>query len=520
MQFWKAHSGNGNTAVIGHKGCPQLLVAMAKTTKEAVAMEITLSEFWRNRDRQTCRVSLYHPSRAARRERLRLSAIAEQGQTETIGDSTFVGFARYAALFKHGEKPDFVFECRDPFLRDLGLSIARNANLVQCLRVEVQYVHRTLAHQILEALFSVEGAFPSLQSVYLNFHASCGEETYVPPHIMKHVRGIRIWEHSLNSTRCAKQVGSMIRNKDCGIEEVYLSTPLQAELLDDTLSSVCSLKVDSCEEGDAGLFVGSLERTKAEGGKLVRVSFRAGLEWRPAMATLIETIVRSRPNLQVLELSKLSLSTFNVLCDVVAPSVLTTLKVGAGLHAEIDGRMLAGRMGKLLQHPTIRDLDLAFDCQYSQIDDTVLHDLVQSVAEGLRVTRLRRFHWTMLSGKRVSSATMTKLCECVRENRNLMDIRLEGGYWLSSSKDPYPCPITFLDFVSLRNQYLSQVLMRDENTVPSGLWPLILESASCDASVLYYLLTLRPHFVKGNVKRTADADAEKSMDGLKRIRRN
>ena len=84
-----------------------------------------------------------------------------------------------------------------------------------------------------------------------------------------------------------------------------------------------------------------------------------------------------------------------------------------------------------------------------------------------------------------SSATMTKLLEGVRENRNLMDIRLEeGGYWVSSSKDPYPCPFTFLDFISLRNQYLSQVLMRDENTVPSGLWPLILESASCDASVL------------------------------------
>ena len=46
--------------------------------------------------------------------------------------------------------------------------------------------------------------------------------------------------------------------------------------------------------------------------------------------------------------------------------------------------------------------------------------------------------------------------------------------------------------------------MRDENTVPTGLWPLILESASCDASVLYYLLTRKPHIVERKVKSPFD----------------
>ena len=44
----------------------------------------------------------------------------------------------------------------------------------------------------------------------------------------------------------------------------------------------------------------------------------------------------------------------------------------------------------------------------------------------------------------------------------------------------------------------------DESTLPSGLWPLILESASDDASILYYLLTVQPHLVTGRTRSLSD----------------
>ena len=72
--------------------------------------------------------------------------------------------------------------------------------------------------------------------------------------------------------------------------------------------------------------------------------------------------------------------------------------------------------------------------------------------------------------------------------------------------------------------------MLDENTVPPGLWSLILERCPrwdrprhwwpihdtharkerCDFSVA---LTLRPHLVKGKVESSIDAGTEKSVDG-------
>ena len=62
--------------------------------------------------------------------------------------------------------------------------------------------------------------------------------------------------------------------------------------------------------------------------------------------------------------------------------------------------------------------------------------------------------------------------------------------------------------------------MRDENSVPPGLWPFILEwcpELSVDSSpwwreryhqsFLFYVLSLRPHLVKGKVESSIDADA-------------
>ena len=70
-----------------------------------------------------------------------------------------------------------------------------------------------------------------------------------------------------------RQIESMIRNKDYGIEEVKFDDSLlkHAELLDDTLMRVRSFRVDiTCEE-DLRLLTGSFERTKAHGDNLIRL---------------------------------------------------------------------------------------------------------------------------------------------------------------------------------------------------------------------------------------------------------
>ena len=121
-----------------------------------------------------------------------------------------------------------------------------------------------------------------------------------------------------------------------------------------------------------------------------------------------------------------------------------------------------------------------------------------------------------------------------------MDVQLKGDSWFPWSSTwkkpshPLPFPLTAFDFISSRNQYFSRVLMLDENTVPPGLWPLILEWGprwdrpwstdqsivdSCppwkeryNESVLFYVLTVRPHLVAGS-RVLFDADTEKSVDG-------
>ena len=130
--------------------------------KDVVAMDIRMKSHW---DRSFV-VSIYHPNNesisAARKERLRLSAISmssEQSQTATMSDSVWLGIEPYAALYTHGERRDFVFEvankttdsCMETFITDVGLAILRNIDTET---------------QSLEKFFSLDawkGAFPSLR---------------------------------------------------------------------------------------------------------------------------------------------------------------------------------------------------------------------------------------------------------------------------------------------------------------------------------------------------------------------
>ena len=265
-----------------------------------------------------------------------------------------------------------------------------------------------------------------------------------------------------------------------------------------------------------------------------------------------EEDLRSRPNLQMLNLCTVSLPTFVGLCPVLASSILTTLKVGVALETEVEDKTLADRVEMLLQHATIRDLDLTVVLDKaisptSQMEGNSAYHFERCVADGLRATSLRRFHLTV-EGAQVEMASvvaLTKVYENAWENWSLMDIRLEGEYWLPESgtwrkpSHPHPFSLSGFAFISLRNQYFSQVLMRDENTVPPGLWPFILEwcprwghpwrrslvdetKERYDQSVLFYVLTVRPHLLKGKVESSIDANAAKSVDGPspKRTRTN
>ena len=533
-----------------HEKLAQRLNDLVVTMKEAVAMDIRIEKCFDGNAccenaccfTTCCAVSIYHPNNesisATRKERLRLSAISmssEQSQTAATGDSVWLGIEPYAALYTLGERREFVFEAGnemvpkssiETFATDLGLSILRNAHLVECLRVNVKADSRALP--FLKTFFSLDAwkeAFPSLRSVYLGRDGCCSWQFDLPPHLLKYVHGLDVF--GTVQPVVLPHIESMIRKKDYGIQEVNFDSSLlkHAALLDDTLRRVRSFRVNFESENDVNRLAGSFERTKAHGDNLVRL--RVDNYKRGFRTMAMNRILRSRPNIQILNLGTVSLSTFVVLCPVLASSILTTLKVGVGLKTAVEDKTLADGVEMQLQHSTIRDLDLTvvFDkagWPTSQMEGDSVYHFERCVAEGLRATSLRRFHLTVqrMKEEKASVAALTKMYENAWENWSLMDIRLEGKDWLPDtwSWSPLPIPLSGFDFISSRNRFL----MLDENTVPPGLWPLFLERCprwgqlavgSSPSSVLFYVLTIRPHLVKGKVESSMDADAEKSVDG-------
>ena len=491
------------------------LEKMVEAMKGAVAMHIMMLRPCQ------CAVSLYYRNEATRKARLKLSAItmsSEQSRTRPTGDSVWLGFERYAALFEHGTRRVFAFYSHPYHLtlhtsvRKLALLIARNASSVECLLIG--FGSKYMAYGSFRQLFSLDiwkEAFPSLQGAYLILDTLFTID--VSPHLMKYVRGVAYGDERINQGYL-NWISSMVRNEDNLLEEINFPPTLldQAELLDETLRSVRSFEVDIESMTGWDLLVMSFERTKAEGDKLERLS--VSVFGDSFSATALETIIRSRPNLQVLNVDSSAAPHFLAVCQAVASSTLIAFKCKFyGLRLPVEAAVAT--VGQLLQHSTIRDLQLVFNDADDHFDD-----FVEGVAEGLRATRLRRFHLAMPSLQGVSIGSMTKLYESVRENRSLMDIQLEGPFWypwrFQCHHDlPHapPCPFSFFEFLSSRNQYLSQLFLPHESTLPAGLWPLVLESASSDASILYYLLSFQPHLVKGRIEGNVVADRERGVDG-------
>ena len=511
------------------------LEKMVEVLKGAVAMDIWLEP------NCNCTVSLFCPNGATRKARRQLSAIAmssEQSRTGETGDSVWLDIERFAALFKHGTRRDFSFRerrcCRESrlhtFVRDLGLSIAQNANSVECLRINATDRDSDLGSY--KQLFSLDvwkEAFPSLQGAYLGVNIE-GDTTDFSPHLMKYVRGVEQYKDRMLAIPPVylDWIGSMIRNNV--IEEIKFSPDFLEfpELLDDTLRSVRSFEVHIGNRTSWDLVARSFERTKAEGDKLERLS--VDVHWCNSAgffsATALDTIMRTRPNLQVLHVTMGASDSRDVvvaLFQAVALSTLTAFTCSCRdmFCARVEAAVVV--LCDLLQHSTIRILELRINFLSTTNLGCDGNDFVQGLAEGLRATRLRRFHFDAYFCRHVSIASMTKLYESVRENRSLMDIQLRGFFWDTwrtpwryDLPDAPPCPFNFFEFLSSRNQYLSQLFLPYEYTLPAGLWPLILESVSCDASILYFMLTFQPHIVKGKVEGAVAADKEWDVDGPSR----
>ena len=511
------------------------LANMVEEMKGAVGMKIEL------RERDFCAISLYSRNGDTRRERLQLTAAtmsSEQSGTRTTGDSVWLAFERYdRAFFRYLpiRKPTFFHlaghdrTSQDLIVRKLGLSIAQNANSVEFLHISAENGDGKdgFAKQLL-SLDAWKEAFPSLQGACLSSDPF-NDAIDVSPHLRKHVRSVALVNFGgsqMITPGYLDLIGSMIRKKV--IEEISIDSRLlcHTKLLDDTLRSVRSLVVTlsvvaSTTALDA--LARSFERTKAEGDKLERLSVGVhcivGVPvWTPEnsfSATAVKTIIRSRPNLQVLEVKRIHWRDLVGVCQAVASSTLIAFKCNcAHLSSPVEDGVAI--VGELMQHSTIRDLEFIVTAVSSDANA-----FVEGVAEGLRATRLRRFHLTMSGHHEVSMDSMTKVYESVRENRSLMDIQLKGGcFWalelrFDLPREP-PCPLRFFGFLSSRNQYLSQLPLPYEYSLPAGLWPLILESASSDASILYFLLTLQPHLVEGMVEGAVAADREWGVDGSAR----
>ena len=520
--------------------------------KEAVAMKIDFVEDNSSRGGYCCFVSTYCPNNtslvAARKERLRSSAISR-------GDCIWLGIEPHDELYEYEENLKWVFavdkhaspvSSADTYVTDQAQAFLTqlNAHSVQCLWVDIDDSIDTL--RFVKKLFSLDPwkeAFPSLRIVYLE---GLSFKFDLPPNIFKRMRVLDVQQSEASTLgedfAVLRQMESLIRSKDCGIEEDRFIPWLlkHTELLDDTLRRVRSFEVELDSQEDVDLLARSFERTKADGDNLVRLE----LAIHRATATVERIFLRSRPNLQILNLRvAVSLSTFVVLSPVFASSILTTLKVGVFVQTETEDETLADGVEMLLQHPTIRDLDVFVKVgpgirPTSQVVGGSAYHFERCVAEGLRSTSLRRFHLTVDGYEEASDAALAKMYENARENWSLMDIRLTGDYWFPWSSTwrrpsrPLPFHKTAFHFISSRNQHFSMVVMMDENTLPPGLWPLILEwgprwhtpwslEEMYGESVLFYLLTVRPHLVKGSkVESSVNADTEKSVDDPrpKRIR--
>ena len=148
--------------------CTRELEKMVEAMKGAVAMDIAM--FGRRR----CAVSLYCRNGDTRKARLQLAATtmsSEQSRTRATDGSVWLGIEPYEALFNHGTTRDFIFclagglrhGALHTFVRKLGLSIAQNANLVECLRIGARYADRCGFFNQLFSLDVWKKAFPALQ---------------------------------------------------------------------------------------------------------------------------------------------------------------------------------------------------------------------------------------------------------------------------------------------------------------------------------------------------------------------
>ena len=111
---------------------------------------------------------------------------------------------------------------------------------------------------------------------------------------------------------------------------------------------------------------------------------------------------------------------------------------------------------------------------------------VDKITDNIKKTRLLRFMWWLTrdwDDERDVVLKANKLCDALRENQSLVDVSIRA--WRGAPN---------VDMICERNLYTWQVV-RKADSIPLGLWPLILERRAWDESLLYHLLTSCPHLV-------------------------
>ena len=300
-----------------------------------------------------------------------------------------------------------------------------------------------------------------------------------------------------------------VRNNE--IEELCLcglSSFQCPKLLADVLGAVSSIWIERLKWDDATVFMDAWEllaKADSTNPQQLRIQQESGAV-DPRLSEFIMTLLRLRPNLRALKIDgRLLITKENCaeLFGVISRSRLERLSLRVamrpfGFADDIEG---------LLTHSSIRDLELMLDdSSFGNSDKVEIRNcvcaVVDKITDKIKQTRLLRFRWWLIgdwTDKEDAVLKASKLCDALRENQSLVDVSIAA--WSHVSKD-------FLEIICERNLYTSQVV-RKADSIPLGLWPLILASVEDEESLLYHLLTSCPHVVKpsGCLTEVSDRDA-------------
>ena len=406
----------------------------------------------------------------------------------------------------------------EEFATEMGSSIRACSNLMENLSISLhldpgpELFFQKMCTEIFDDRSRIGSLFPSLRHTHLALRGDL--EVELCPKLMRRVRELTIVCPEFQPTEAhhhiawARAIHEKVRNYD--IEELYLrGLSFQCpRLLADVLGGVGSIWIQLMKWDDASVFMDAWELlAKADSANPQQLRIQGNLSLDPRLAEFMTTLLRLRPNLLALTIDGRVLMTkekYKELFGVISRSRLERLS----LTVVMRPLGIADDIGGLLTHSSIRDLELRFDDGYPDSDESSEVEIrncvctaVDKITDKIKKTCLLRFRWWLIGGwtdKEDTVLKANKLCDALRENQSLVDVSIEAWSHVSNH---------FVTIICERNQYTSQVV-RKADSIPLGLWPLILASVEDEASLLYHLLTSCPHVVRPSGCRTEVSDRD------------